>query len=95
MINEKAADVINIIRERIDGELLCVNDNFYVWYISGEKVPKKVLSLCFHSGSGCPYWTVMTDGSELNYVQKCVAHPSPYSMRTVEDVVEEILAAWQ
>lgn len=91
MINEKAADVINIIRERIDGELIHIEDyDFYIWYISGEKVPKKVLTLCFHTCLDHSYWSVTADGSEHDYVRMHV----PHNDGTAKDIAEQILSAW-
>lgn len=92
MMDIKAADVIDIIRDRINGKLLYEDDKrgSYIWYVSGEKEPEKILTVFFHSGSGYPYWSVTADGSKHDYVRMCV----PHNNSTAKDIAEQILSAW-
>lgn len=92
MMDIKAVGVIDIIRDRINGKLLYEDDKrgSYIWYVSGENGPKKILTVFFHSGLGYPYWSVTADGSEHDYVRMCV----PHSRGTAEFVAEQILSAW-
>lgn len=91
MVDKKAVDVFNILRERIDGEFLYGNNSYtplYIWCVRGEKEPKKILIVEYHPATN--YWDIMVDGSESDYVRMSFPHKG-----TAESIVSQILAVWQ
>ncbi len=89
MVDEKAKRVFNILRGRIDGELLYGDDGrgMYIWYVSGNYSPKKVLIVEYHSATN--YWDITADGSKHDYVRMSFPHKG-----TAENIASQILAVW-